>query len=581
MDDFIVIVKNNFTQKGFSGIWKIVSNDTFAGMTESNIMVLSGGRYRPLSLVSFAIEHQLWGNIPSISHLINVAVYILSGIFLFKFLKIILEFKNSEKPQRLNLKAGLITLLFISLPSHSEPVINIKGRDDLMCLMFFLLAILQLINFIRSHSNSNLFFSSLFFFLSLMSKETALTFVIIFPLILYFFTNAGKNKIITSTSIYFSIALLFLFFRYLAIIDNHGIPSNDILNNPFVNANAEQRIATILLSWLYYFRLLVLPFQLSYDYNFNQIPITNFADWRVILSLCLHLVLFLIAILLFKKKSIYSFAILFYIITFSILSNLFFNIGTIFAERFIFIPSIGYCIVPVIIGFSILEKLKTQVLVNLYKGLAITFFLSILLLHNIRNIARCRDWKDNNTLFIADTKSTPNSAKIQLNAAIACINLSSNKDSVERDSLLNKAINYLHKGINIYPDYIEGYINMGVSYIRLNDIDSAEIWWNKARKMNPDHQGFLDYDKILSNHYFTAGLKFGTDRNFKESISNMLRALHYDPMNIEILYNLGGAYFTIQKNDSAKYFFQKVLTKNPSYQKAKEGLSAIEMLQRK
>ena len=59
LDDFIVIAKNNFTQKGFSGIWNILSKDTFAGMPESDIMVLSGGRYRPLSLVTFAIEHQL------------------------------------------------------------------------------------------------------------------------------------------------------------------------------------------------------------------------------------------------------------------------------------------------------------------------------------------------------------------------------------------------------------------------------------------------------------------------------------------------------------------------------------------
>lgn len=581
LDDFIVIIKNNFTQKGFSGIWNILSKDTFAGITESDIMVLSGGRYRPLSLVTFAIEHHLWGNIPFISHLINVALYALIGILLYNFLKRILVFRISSDKELINTKALLITLLFITLPAHSEPVINIKGRDDLMCLIFFLLAAIQLLKFIHSNDNKHLIYSSLFFFLSLMSKETALTFLLIFPLILYFFTDAGTNKKITTTSIYFFIALLFLFFRYLATKDNQGILSNDVLNNPFINASSEQRLATILLSWLYYLRLFFVPIHLSYDYNYNQIPLTNFTDWKVILSVCIHLALIVVALYFYKRKSIYSFAILFYFITFSILSNFFFNIGTIFADRFIFIPSIGFCIMVVIFGFSLCEKLISTGKEKFIRGTVFTFFLIIFLLFSIRNIARCRDWKDNNTLFIADTEGAPNSAKIQLNAAIAYINLSEKKDTTEQDSLLNKAIYHLQKGIDIYPIYIDGYMNMGVAYNRLRDLANAELWWNKARKINPQHTAFLEYDKIISNHYFAIGLKNGVDRNFKESISNMQKALNYDSLNADVLYNLGGAYFTIQKIDSAKYFFQKVLQLNPSYQKAMDGLRAIEMLQRK
>ena len=223
LDDFIVIVKNNFTQKGFSGIWSILSKDTFAGMTESDIMILSGGRYRPLSLVTFAIENQLWGNQSLISHLINVLIYVFIGILLFYFLKNILAFPINSDKKLIQTKAALITLLFITLPAHSEPVINIKGRDDLLCLMFFLLSSLQLLKYIQSKINKHIFYSSIYFFLSLMSKESALTFVIIFPLILYFFTDTSTSKKIKTTSIYTAIAILFIFFRYLATKDNHGI----------------------------------------------------------------------------------------------------------------------------------------------------------------------------------------------------------------------------------------------------------------------------------------------------------------------------------------------------------------------
>ena len=344
LDDFIVLVKNNFTQNGFSGIWNILSKDTFAGMTESDIMVLAGGRYRPLSLVTFAIEHQLWGNNPFISHLINVSIYAITGILLYNFLKKILTFSLKESTEKTSLKAALITLLFITLPAHSESVINIKGRDDLMCLLFFLLSVLQLLKYTQSGHKKNFIYSSILFFFSLMSKETAITFVLIYPLILYYFTNSKTAKKTSVSLVYFSIALVFLIFRYLATKDNQGIPSNDVLNNPFVNATNEQKFATILLSWFFYLRLLIYPVDLSYDYNFNQIPLTDFSEYRVLLSLCIYSSLILFAFYLFKRKSIYSFSILFYLITFSILSNLIFNIGTIFADRFIYIPSLAFCI---------------------------------------------------------------------------------------------------------------------------------------------------------------------------------------------------------------------------------------------
>ena len=57
----------------------------------------------------------------------------------------------------------------------------------------------------------------------------------------------------------------------------------------------------------------------------------------------------------------------------------------------------------------------------------------------------------------------------------------------------------------------------------------------------------------------------------------MKKALFYDSLNADLLYNLGGAYFTVQKIDSAKYFFQKTLLRKPDFQKAKDGLQVIEM----
>jgi len=59
LDDAIVITDNDFTKKGIRGIPDILTNDTFTGFFGVKKNLVSGGRYRPLSLVLFAIEYQL------------------------------------------------------------------------------------------------------------------------------------------------------------------------------------------------------------------------------------------------------------------------------------------------------------------------------------------------------------------------------------------------------------------------------------------------------------------------------------------------------------------------------------------
>ena len=570
LDDFIVIVKNKFTQAGFAGIWNILSHDSFAGMTDSNVAGLAGIRYRPLSLITFAIEHQLFGSNPFLSHLINVFLYACSGVLLFKWL-ILIKTTFSEKTWKQI--AFTASLLFISLPVHSESVINIKGRDDLLCLLFFLLAAIQLFQYAKSASSKHLRVAALFFFLSLMSKETAITFLAAFPLMLFLLSESTQKKIITSSFLFGAMACLFLLFRFLATNENAGTMSEDVLNNHFADATSAQHYATIFLTWLLYFKLLIFPLHLSYDYNYNQIPLTDFSNPLVLLSIAIHVGLLVFAFYYFRRKPVYSFSILFYLITFSVVSNLFFNTGTPLAERFVFIPGIGFCLAIVAFFINAFEKLKLQ------KTISLLLITSVISFFTIRNILRCGDWKDNNTLFLADVKQTPNSAKSQLNAGIACLNLAAESTDTEKEKWINQSFAYLQKGINIYPKKIDGYINMGVAYSWKNDFENAELWWNKAKAINPLSPELITPNKVLAEHYFKQGMKLGSEKYFIESINTMLHALQYDSANAEILFNLGGAYFTIQNADSAVFYFEKALLLSPTYPNATEGLNASKILQ--
>jgi tetratricopeptide (TPR) repeat protein len=577
LDDFVVLVNNVFVQDGIKGIWKILSNDTFLGNASTNLMSLFGGRYRPLSLVTFAIEHQLWGNHALMSHLLNVLIYVITGVLLYNLLKSLLAYEKTASAELIRMQAAFMAILFIVLPCHSEEVINIKGRDDLLCLLFFILAVFTLLNYVQSGTKRELFLSALFYFLSLLSKETALTFLPVFPLILYFFTNSSSKQKYFPTFIYFILALAFLLFRYLSFEGILATPSDVLLNNPFANASTSQRFATVLLTWLLYLKLLIWPGQLLYDYNFNQIPLTDFSDWRVILSLVIHLSLILFALWQFRKKSIYSFAILFYVFTFSIVSNLFINVGTLFAERFVFIPSIGYCIIVVRLGFDVYLKFLTEKNRKILSATGIALAGIIVLLFCIKNMYRCPDWKDNNTLFLSDLDGGPQNAKIQMNAGMTYVTLSEGKKQEERDSLLDKAIFHFEREIEIYPEFLPGYFNIGVAYIRKENHALAEKWWNKAREIDPQSDLLPKYDKLISNYYNQRGMEFGADKNFREAADCFKSALRRDSTNSSIFYNLGGVYYEMQVLDSARYFFMESLRLNPKNDKAIQGMQAIEM----
>ena len=84
-DDAIVIYDNMITTKGFSGIPGILKYDTFYGFfkVEGKDKLVAGGRYRPLTLVMFAVEYAFFGNNPMIGHLGNILLYGLLGVVLY------------------------------------------------------------------------------------------------------------------------------------------------------------------------------------------------------------------------------------------------------------------------------------------------------------------------------------------------------------------------------------------------------------------------------------------------------------------------------------------------------------------
>jgi len=122
-----------------------------------------------------------------------------------------------------------------------------------------------------------------------------------------------------------------------------------------------------------YISLLFFPHPLTHDYYPRHIEIMTFANIGVILSILTYLALVIIAILGIRKKKILSFAILYFLITMSIISNVVFPIGTNMSERFMFMPSLGFALAVSFLGWKYLF-VKNQMIYKVLFGLVILGF---------------------------------------------------------------------------------------------------------------------------------------------------------------------------------------------------------------
>ena len=236
LDDVVVMTGNTLVAKGFKGIPEILSKDFFYGL-EKKGSDLSGGRYRPLSLIVFAVEYQFFGENPFVSHLINLGLMLVLIAMLFHLLEAHLFHKYHAY------MAFLTCLVFLVHPVHAEVIANVKSRDELLAAILLIASALLLIKSALTRSMWAQIGALLCFFLALLTRESAVPFIGLVPLVAYYFYNKS-----VSASIRLAIPLILVFVAYMIIrvsVVGFGHSSNtEILNAPYLFATASEAFAT-------------------------------------------------------------------------------------------------------------------------------------------------------------------------------------------------------------------------------------------------------------------------------------------------------------------------------------------------
>jgi len=566
LDDGMVLSNNKLVLKGMSGIPDILTHDSFYGSI-GDTKNLAGGRYRPLALVSYAIEVSLFGESPFIHHLINVLLYALTCIVLLQFLSKFIFPKNETAAQ-------ITTLLFVLHPIHTEVVANIKSRDEIFSLLFLLLTLHFLLRYlIESKKRSHFFYSLIFYFLSLFSKENGVIFIVMIPLTIFFFTNKKWNENI-KISFGFSAILVFYLVVRIALLGVRNNQVTEVMDNPYVLATVPQKLATIIYVMVLYLQLMLLPYPLTYDYSYHQIPYREINDPLVIFSFMIYMGLGAFALWSFSKKDLISWCLIFFFGTLFLVSNLFFNIGAPLADRFLYQAS-----VPFLIAFTeFFRRMFSQLKISsaAQRVIVVSFLVIVIIPSSYQIFVRNQDWKTDQTLFLHDVKISSQSARANTYAGVALVRLGdAASDTATKRKDAREALVYFKRSMQIKDDYLPTLLNMGVAYSRIDSSDAAEKSWNRARAIDPNDPNLKGYDHYLYEVYFTKGMQAGKVKNYDDAISNLEKAVNYEPTNADGWYNLGGAYFTVNNYQKAKECWEKTLQINPNYSDAQHGLSAL------
>lgn len=540
LDDSVAITDNKFTQKGLAGIGELLTKDFFEGIYGDQLELV-GGRYRPLSLITFAIEKQFLGQNPALSHVLNALFYGFAALLLFRVLRRLM-------PQWPML-AFFSTLLWTLHPLHTEVVANIKSRDELFSFIGLFAALWYLLRYLETPGRKYLLGLGAGYFLALLSKENGITFLAILPLTLYVFKRESLPAARPAWLVIGAVALIYLLLR-TTFVGLLGKNSPDIMENPFVNCSFSEKYATIFVTLWHYLKLHLAPWPLSCDYSYNQIPIVSFSNPVALFSLLVHTGLLVVSLRSLWRKDGFmpaAWGIMFYLLSLSIASNIVFNIGAPMGERFVFLPSAGLLFSLV----YLLGRLLKADFSRLQRGNAATLILAAFaVICGWLSWQRNPAWKDNLSLFGTDVNNCPNSAKLRYYYGCSLLNPCMGINTPDCQGKVLEAKKQMLKSVEINPKFHHAWYTLGLIYNELAMGDSAVICGKRVLELQPTH---IFTQQLLGKAY---GRYL---QQYDLAIGHLQTALKYNPQNGSAYEDMGICYAMKNDVDLAISNFEKAL----------------------
>jgi protein O-mannosyl-transferase len=432
-DDVTLLVENErmHTFEGIRDVW------TEPFWPDRPLLTL----YRPVTKTLWVLLWVAGGGSPLLFHLFNLLLGTAVVLLLHAYLH------ELDFPPRTSFLAALLFALF---PIHSEAVAPAFGSAELLAAAFGLGALLL-------HRRGRRVGAILLFALAVFSKESAAA----LPALAYFALPRPRRRYLPDAIAAAVVVAAILVARSIVATGGGVIPAAD---NPASLQSPPWRVMTALwVQCLYLWNTLV-PFTLSVEYSYNQIPlVTRLSDIRALLGIAFAA----LSVVIVWRRREYAPAVLWWWILFLPAANLLFPIGTIMAERLAYLPSAGAALL-VAIWLGRRKSLRSR------RSLVIVC-LALFVLYGGRTFTRNLIWTDTDRFYSALVADAPESARAHFGRGVYLA-------SHGRDS---EAVESYAEATRILPSFADARYNRANALVRLGRIDEAIEEYRRVERLAP------------------------------------------------------------------------------------------------
>ena len=497
----------------------IIVNNPYIRHLRPSIIFLSGYwpdprfdiLYRPLVILSYAVNFAIGGLTPWGYHLVNVVLHAGNSALVYAVAWSLFQSRGL---------AFFVAITFALHPIHTEAVANVVGRAELLAALLLFLAWLAYLKALEVDGIRRVLryaASVICFLLALISKEHAV--VLVGLLILsdvFLYTERRWHPSFHGLLRFMAGPLWRVYPWYLATFAIYVLVRYQVLgalrtslrgihfvDNPIAWVDLPTRLLTATTVIGKYLWLLLVPYGLSADYSYHVIPLSRrLWDPAVLATISALLLLAACAWMVRRHHPVFVVAFGFFMLAILPVSNLVFPIGTIMGERLMYLPSFGFCLALGAVMQMLLVRAGggSRALVALSLGLVVGLSAA----YAAGSVFRNRVWRDEETFARLTLEASPTSAKMHKQYGNALV----------RKGRLEEGQAEIETALKIHPDYPDAYNDLGIALALQGKFDEALKMFQKAAS---SLEGYADPFYHMGKIYEQRGMRAEAEEAYRRA----------------------------------------------------------------
>jgi protein O-mannosyl-transferase len=527
-DDDRMVYNNSSFLGRLDNIPKSFTQHVFATQGEKGIF------YRPLLLVSYIYDYQIWKLNPFGYHLTNLLLHVLVSLLVYLFISKIVKAK---------FYSFIGALIFALHPVQTQPVAWVAGRNDLLLGLFGISTFLFYYYF-RAEKKKYLFALSILFFVAALATKEQGIFLIFAPLLYEIFFSGLKFKdyskplFLRTVAYGIMIACYFLvrYFVFGAVFNGNKYYSVDPMLQRIVSLPAV--IGT-------YLQLVVFPVNLNLVHDVPSV--SSILNYSYVVGLIFF---FTIIIFFFRFRKRYPVTVfgLSWLALFILPSSNIIPLPVPVLEHRLYLPMIGFAIFV----SGGLYKLKSF---SITKNIITYISILIVIIYSLVSFFRVPVWKNTETIWTNSIVANPDNDLPYYN--LGTFYLSKAK--------YMKGIENLEKAAQVNNQKPDTYQNLGYAYFQIGKFEEAVRVYNQALQLDttaePAYLGLANARREL--------------KNFTEAARVYKNGLTVNANSVSLHYELGLVYGLLKEDSLAEVELKKAVSLDEKYAPAYFSLGAL------